>query len=102
MSQYYLLIYDCDNNFICYLKDDMFHDSISFTYVFNEAGFSSKEVMNYLESLLGVQCLHNTLKFDVSTISYDDFNKIVSNNYMVKILSKAEVRKIKIKKLFDE
>jgi len=102
MNQYYLLIYDYDDNFVCYFKDDMTHDSITFTYDFNEAGFGNKYVMDYVESLLDVQCLHNTLNFNKSTISYDDFHKINSDNYSVKIITREEVRKIKIKKLFEE
>jgi hypothetical protein len=102
MSTYYLIFYSYENNFICYLEN-ISGECIKFTYDFKEAGYSEhKEVFNYIVSLIGIQSLHGTLKQVKSNISETDFKLLESGSFKTKILTSSEIRKWKIKKLFDE
>jgi hypothetical protein len=98
---YHLTFFDYSNKFICYLKD-IDGDFITFTYDFKEAGHSiHKENFNYIVSLIGVQCLHSTLEYSKSFITKKDFKTIESGSFKTKILTIGEIRKLKIKKIFE-
>jgi hypothetical protein len=101
MSAYHLLFYDYDGNFICYLKDHK-TDFITFTYNFKESGTSTHSDMIYMESLIGVQCVHGTLEQVKSNITDADFKLLESGSFKMEILTSGEIRKLKIKKLLND